>query len=319
MSAIVVCGEALMDVFALEDTPTGLSLEARIGGSPFNVAVGLARLAQPVAFFGSISRDLMGERLVRALRDESVDTSSVVRVDALTTLSFVGTDAGGVPSYAFYGEGCADRQLGTDALSRLPPSAAAIHVGSFSTIVDPVASTLRALVETARHRVLISYDPNVRLNVQPDLQPWRTALDWMLTRADIVKISAEDLALLWPGVPGSEFLDRAVASGVGLAIITQGASGASAATSRTRIEVPARPVSVVDTVGAGDSFQAALLAWLSRTLALRREALALITERELQATLRFACAAAGLTCSRRGADLPTREEIELALAAADDS
>jgi len=319
MSAIVVCGEALMDVFALEDTPTGLSLEARIGGSPFNVAVGLARLAQPVAFFGSISRDLMGERLVRALRDESVDTSSVVRVDALTTLSFVGTDAGGVPSYAFYGEGCADRQLGTDALSRLPSSAAAIHVGSFSTIVEPVASTLRALVETARHRVLISYDPNVRLNVQPDLQPWRTALDWMLTRADIVKISAEDLALLWPGVPGSEFLDRAVASGVGLAIITQGASGASAATSRTRIEVPARPVSVVDTVGAGDSFQAALLAWLSRTLALRREALALITERELQATLRFACAAAGLTCSRRGADLPTREEIELALAAADDS
>ena len=205
MSAIVVCGEALMDVFALEDTPTGLSLEARIGGSPFNVAVGLARLAQPVAFFGSISRDLMGERLVRALRDESVDTSSVVRVDALTTLSFVGTDAGGVPSYAFYGEGCADRQLGTDALSRLPPSAAAIHVGSFSTIVEPVASTLRALVETARHRVLISYDPNVRLNVQPDLQPWRTALDWMLTRADIVKISAEDLALLWPGVPARSF------------------------------------------------------------------------------------------------------------------
>ena len=136
----------------------------------------------------------------------------------------------------------------------------------------------------------------------------------MLTRADIVKISEEDLALLWPGVAGSEFLDRAVASGVGLAIITRGASGASAVTAGTRIEVAARPVSVVDTVGAGDSFQAALLARLSSALALRREALAAITERELDATLRFACTAASLTCSRRGADLPTRDEIELALA-----
>ena len=242
MSAIVVCGEALMDVFALADTPTGMSLEARIGGSPFNVAVGLARLAQPVAFFGSISSGLLGERLVRALREEGVDTSPVVRVDAPTTLSFVGLDSCGVPSYAFYGDGGADRQLGTDALSRVPPSAAAVHVGSFSTVVEPVASTLRALVETTRPRALISYDPNVRLNVQADLQSWRTALDWMLTRADIVKISAEDLALLWPGVTGSEFLDRAVASGVGLAIITHGASGASAATAGTRIEVSARPV-----------------------------------------------------------------------------
>ena len=199
------------------------------------------------------------------------------------------------------------------------PEAAAFHVGSFSTVVEPVASTLRALVETMRHRALISYDPNVRLNVEADLRPWRTAFDWMLTRADIVKISAEDLALLWPDVTGSGFLDRAIASGVGLAIVTDGASGASAATARTRIEVAARPVSVVDTVGAGDSFQAALLAWLGSTLALRREALASITERELNATLRFACTAASLTCSRRGADLPTRAEIDLALAATDDS
>jgi fructokinase len=318
MSAIVVCGEALMDVFALADTPTGLSLEARVGGSPFNVAVGLARLAQPVAFFGSISRDLLGERLLRALRDEGVDTAPVVRVDASTTLSLVGLDSAGVPSYAFYGDGGADRQLATDALSRLP-EAAAFHVGSFSTVVEPVASTLRALVETMRHRALISYDPNVRLNVEADLRPWRTAFDWMLTRADIVKISAEDLALLWPDVTGSGFLDRAIASGVGLAIVTDGASGASAATARTRIEVAARPVSVVDTVGAGDSFQAALLAWLGSTRTLQREALASITERELNATLRFACTAASLTCSRRGADLPTRDEIDLALAATGES
>lgn len=308
-----------MDVFALADTPTGMSLEARVGGSPFNVAVGLARLAQPVAFFGSISRDLLGERLVRTLRDEGVDTSPIVRVDASTTLSLVGVDAEGVPSYAFYGDGGADRQLAADALPSVPDAAAAIHVGSFSTVIEPVASTLHALVETARQRTLISYDPNVRLNVEADLRPWRAALDWMLTRAHIVKISAEDLALLWPGVSGSEFLDRALVAGVALAVITDGASGASAATARLRVEVAARPVSVVDTVGAGDSFQAALLAGIGSTRALRREALASITERELNATLHFACAAASLTCSRRGADLPTRKEIGLALAAAGDS
>jgi len=116
MAMVVVCGEALMDVFALADTATGMALEARIGGSPFNVAVGLARLGQPVAFLGAIAKDFLGERLVRALREEGVDTSTVVRVDAPTTLGLVGLDAQGVASYSFYGEGGADRQLPADAL-----------------------------------------------------------------------------------------------------------------------------------------------------------------------------------------------------------
>src|ERR1043165_5452582 len=104
----VVCGEAVMDVFALADTATGMALEARIGGSPFNVAVGLARLGRPVAFFGAISTGFRGERLVRALREEGVDTSAIARVDAPTTLGLVGLDVRGVPSYSFYGEGGAD-------------------------------------------------------------------------------------------------------------------------------------------------------------------------------------------------------------------
>jgi fructokinase len=97
----VVCGEALMDVFAQSDTPTGMALDARVGGSPFNVAVGLARLAQPVSFFGALSRDLLGERLLRVLCDENVGTASIARVDAPTTLGLVGTDSRGVPSYTF--------------------------------------------------------------------------------------------------------------------------------------------------------------------------------------------------------------------------
>ena len=159
---VLVCGEALMDVFALADTPTGVALEARVGGSPFNVAIGLARLGQAVAFFGAVSRGFLGERLMRALNDEGSRHVDCTRVDAPTTLGLVGLDARGVPSYAFYGEGGADRQLAADALGLAPPALAALHVGSFATVgrtgrhdaADP--GRARAL---ARARVLRSQRP----------------------------------------------------------------------------------------------------------------------------------------------------------------
>ena len=309
MSTIVVCGEALMDVFALADTSTGMALEARLGGSPFNVAVGLARLGRPVTFLGAISTGFLGERLVRALRSEGVDTSPIVRVDAPTTLSLVGVDSAGVPSYSFYGVGGADRQLAAADVQRLPADAMALHVGSFAFVVEPVAATLRALVEREHRGTVVSYDPNVRLNVEPDLARWREALEWMLARAHVLKISAEDLALLCPGLSAADFIDRALADGVRLVVVTRGASGAVAGTASGRAAVPARSVSLVDTVGAGDSFQAALLAWLGHNDLLGVDAVCRIEGRRLKAALRFACIAAGLTCSRRGADLPTRGEI----------
>jgi fructokinase len=312
MSTVVVCGEALMDVFALADTATGMALEARIGGSPFNVAVGLARLGRPVAFCGAISNGFLGERLVRALREEGVDTSTVARVDAPTTLGLVGLDAHGVPSYSFYGEGAADRQLTAAALQRLPPGAAAIHVGSYAMVVEPIASTLRALVEREHDRILVSYDPNVRLNVDPDLARWRAVLDWMLTRAHVVKISEEDLGLLCPGVSAADFFDRALACGVRLVVVTRGASGAVGSTASRRAGASALAVALVDTVGAGDAFQAALLAWLGENDALRIDAIATRAEPRLEEALRFACTAAGLACARRGADLPTRDQIAAA-------
>jgi fructokinase len=236
----------------------------------------------------------------------------VARVDAPTTLGLVGLGALGVPSYAFYGEGGADRQLRADALQRVPPATAAIHVGSFAMVVEPIASTLRALVERAHDRVLISYDPNVRLNVDPDLARWRGALDWILTRAHVVKISEEDLGLLCPGTSAADFLDRALACGVRLVIVTRGAAGAIGGTASRRVAVAARAVPLVDTVGAGDAFQAALLAWLGENDAIRIDGLAAGIEPRLEEALRFACTAAGLACSRRGADLPTRAELAAA-------
>jgi fructokinase len=304
----VVCGEALMDVFGAGDTPGGLTLDARVGGSPFNVAMGLARLGQPVSFFGGISRGFVGERLLRALRDEGIREDTVMPLDAPTTLSLIGLDAHGVPSYAFYGEGCADRLLPPSALSQVP-AAAAFHFGSYTMVVEPVAKTLRALVEREHRRALIAYDPNIRLNVEPDLAKWREVAQWMASRAHVLKVSEEDLALLVPGVPAAELATQWIAQGVALVVVTRGGDGASAWTAREQLEVPAAPSVLVDTVGAGDTFQAALLTWLAEQDELSVQGVRGLSAQQVAAALTFAAGAAAITCSRRGADLPRRGEL----------
>jgi len=305
----VVCGEALMDVFANGETPTGLALDARIGGSPFNVALGLARLAQPVSFYGGVSRGFVGDRLMRALREEGIGTDSVALLDAPTTLGLVGLDAKGVPSYAFYGAGCADRLLPAASLSQVPADARAFHFGSYTMVVPPVADTLRALVERERARALISYDPNIRLNVEPDLSRWRELLQWMTPRTHLLKVSDEDLSLLYPGRAPQDLAAEWLGQGVALVIVTRGGAGVDAWTAQQHVSVPAAPATLVDTVGAGDTFQAATLTWLAEHDALSAPALRHLGEAPLKELLVFAARAAAITCSRRGADLPRRDEL----------
>jgi fructokinase len=312
-SMFVVCGEALMDVFPAGETATGVALDARIGGSPFNVAVGLARLGQPVAFLGSISSGALGERLARALREEGVDLSCIERVDAPTTLSLVGVDARGVPDYAFYGTGGADRRLSMAALDLVPAARRVIQLGSYAMVVEPVATTLCQLVERERARAgvgcLITYDPNVRLNVEPDLDRWRSRLAWMLTRTHLLKISDEDLGLLYPGRPAADFAAQALASGVALVVVTRGGEGAVGFAGSQRVESPPVRVDVIDTVGAGDTFQAALLTWLAERNCFDGAAIRALPREGIAELLRFATQAAAITCSRRGADLPRRSEL----------
>lgn len=305
----VVCGEALMDVFAEGRSDTGLPLDARMGGSPFNAAVGLARLGQPVGFFGPVSNDFLGARLMQGLLDEGVDTRITPRTEAPTTLSLIGTDAQGVPAYSFYGHGAADRQLRPDMLALLPGSMSGLHIGSYTTVVEPTASTLRHLVALEHTRTPISYDPNVRLNVEPELQRWRDMLRWMLPRTHLLKISLEDLQLLLPGMGPEPFAAEALAQGVKLVVVTLGADGAQAWSGPAAAHVPAVPVSVIDTVGAGDSFQAALLTWLLERRLLSIEALGHLSSTQLGEALRFSAQAAAITCSRRGANPPRRKEL----------
>jgi fructokinase len=305
----IVCGEALFDVFATGSTPTGLGFDGRIGGSPFNVALGLARLGQRVGFCGGIGTGFAGDRLMQALADEGIDARAVARVGAPTTLSLVGLDAQGVPSYAFYGQGGADRQLRPEHLAAIAPEADCFHFGSYAMVVQPVGATQLALVEREHRRSVISYDPNIRSNVEPDLDVWRATLQWMLPRTHLLKVSDEDLALLYPGRSIQQFAADALAAGTPLVVVTRGAEGAIGFTARGSVVVPPVRVTVADTVGAGDTFQAALLTWAAETGRLSAAALAQIDDAALADALGFAARAAAITCSRRGADLPRRGEL----------
>jgi fructokinase len=238
-----------------------------------------------------------------------VDTRWVARLGAPTTLGLVGLDPQGVPSYAFYGEGCADRQLQPQHLNPLPAKVRALHFGSYAMVVEPTGSTLRALAMAERGRRLIAYDPNVRLNVEPDLERWRETVGGMAAHADLIKVSEEDLELLYPGRPAEAAAQAWLDAGCALVVVTRGAEGALGFRRGERLQVPAPATVVVDTVGAGDTFQAALLCALGECRALDAAALAALPAARLDQVLRFAARAAALTCSRRGADLPRAAEL----------
>jgi len=305
----VVAGEALMDVFTGATTPTGIALDARIGGSPLNVAFGLARMGQSVAFLGGVSSGELGNRLVDALRAEGVSLDALHRSDAPTTISLIGVDARGVPEYAFYGTGAADRTLPLSALERMPADARLLHVGSYTMVVGETAATQRALVERVHGKMVVSYDPNLRLNVEPDLQVWRDTLEWMLPRTDVLKLSDEDLGLLYPGIDPAAFAADCLGKGAGLVALTRGGKGAFAWHASGIVEVPPVHVDVIDTVGAGDTFQSALITRLDELGALTPEGVRGMGAETLLDAMRFAAQAAAITCSRRGADLPRRAEM----------
>ncbi|MFT4102853.1 MAG: carbohydrate kinase [Burkholderiaceae bacterium] len=305
----LVCGEALMDVYVRESTVTGLLLDARVGGSPFNVAVGLARLGQPVRLLSGLSRDAAGRRLMQALADERVDTSLVVRTAAPTTLGVVSVDADGVPSYAFHNRGTADLALSLETVPPIPADVRALQFGSYAMVIEPTGSTLQALAARQREHRLLAFDPNVRLNVEPDIGRWREVVDRMVRLAHLVKVSDEDLRLLDPGRSPDEMARAWLALGPEIVVVTRGETGSEAWTRRTHVTVPSQPVDVVDTVGAGDTFQAALLTWLAEHDALSAQGLASLGDDEIAAMLRFGARAASITCSRLGANLPRRHEL----------
>jgi fructokinase len=308
---ILVCGEALYDLFLADSDPQGgIAIEAWPGGSPFNVAIGLARLGQAVGFFSSISTDVFGERLVRLLRREGVFDGYVRRSPAPSTLSIVGAGPQGTTDYSFRGDGAADRMILAAELPAKIPGVRAIHVGSLATVVQPIGEALRMLVMRESRHCVVSYDPNVRPTVERDPNVWRAAVATLIPLSHLMKISAEDVNYLYQGADPKTLAAQWIGAGVRLVVLTRGDLGVSAWTRRVHVQLPAERVTVVDTVGAGDAFQAALLAGLAETDALSPEAIGELDEPALSRLLAFATRAAAITCSRRGANPPRRAELQ---------
>ncbi|MFN3616117.1 MAG: carbohydrate kinase family protein [Rubrimonas sp.] len=309
----LVCGEALYDLFATQ-SPAGLTFDARIGGSPFNVAVGLARLGQPSGLLTGLSTDALGRRLKAALAAEGVSTDWIADKPNPTTLSLVDVGPDGGPAYTFYGTAAADRSMTDADVAPLGAEVWGMHAGSYALVADPTGATQLALFRTERGRRMLTLDPNIRLNVEPDLAVWHGRLAEFLACADLVKVSDEDLAHLHPGETHEAVARRWLAMGPAVVIVTRGGEGALGFTERCAVEVAAPRIAVADTVGAGDTFMAALIAGLAETGLARRGAETHGALREMDAAqlrrlLGFAASAAAITCGRRGPDRPRRSEL----------
>jgi fructokinase len=308
------CGDALFDVFAEPDADVSrIGLRAVVGGSPLNVALGLARLGHPAGFFTKVSSDLFGRRLRDFMSAEAIDPRFLIPTDRNTTLAIVSLAKSGSAEYSFYIDGTADRSIEPDEVpADLPRELDAIHVASYSTVTEPTASALVRLIAQEKDRRFISYDPNIRASIESDLDIWRAKVAEIVPSAALIKASDEDLALLYPGRSLETVLSDWVSAGASLAIVTRGEKGAIAlSSSGVGATMDGLAVNVVDTVGAGDTFQAATLAKLKEDGAMSRAGLAALDTAGLQSLLRFAVRAAAITCGRRGADLPRRADLGL--------
>jgi fructokinase len=309
MGMIVTAGEALVDLLPAVDRGGDAAFCAAVGGSPFNVAVALGRLGVRAAFLGAVSTDAFGDRIVRTLEESGADTGLVTRVDRPTPLAVV-TMVREEARYAFYDDGTAARGMTLRELKPLPGETTLFHFGSMALAAEPASSTLIARAKTARADRLVCIDPNVRPAIAPNAPDYRRNLDQAMEVADIVKLSRADLDWLRPGTTPSEFARERLAAGATLVIVTRGSDGAAAFMPHHECEVPAVPVAVVDTIGAGDAFTAGLLAHLASVGIATRAALVALTPDDLDAALRLAAMVAALTCARAGVDPPRKHELD---------
>jgi fructokinase len=307
-------GEILIDFTPIVEDRRTVGFRMHPGGSPFNVAVGLARLGGRVEFAAKVSRDFFGRLLLGHLEQEQIGTRFLSRSDAPTTLAFVALERGD-PAFSFYQEGAADTLLTPQDLPPEIGHCQVLHFGSISLLRDPTASTIAGLVDRLRGGPLLSFDPNIRPAQIRDPSAFRHLIDRLLGAADLVKVSAADLRWLAPGRSREDAAGEILDQGPALVVVTLGADGCLAYSKRLTCHLPAPRVEVVDTVGAGDAFTAGLLSRLAQRDVISREALDAAEPQALEDALRFALATATISCRLSGADPPRRDEVERFLAA----
>lgn len=312
---ILVAGEALVDLIPL----SGSSYEAVLGGSPFNTAIGLGRLGAPTGYAGRVSTDAMGEAIVERLNASGVGLGFVARAPEPSPLAFVtkGTEATGA-RYAFY--------LGStayDGLSPLPDAwpdhVGHLHVGSFSATDGALGARAYEALVKADGKATTSYDPNIRPHVVGPRDDTLALVEARVRAATVVKASDEDMLWLHPNHEPDAVAAAWATAGPRLVVLTRGGAGAAAFFDGRTVDCPSPHITVVDTVGAGDSFMAALLTAMNEDGALGRASRIdpePYTDAQVAGWLGFAVAAAAVTCTRKGADPPTRDEMRYVMASA---
>ena len=297
---IVVCGEALIDQIP---SPNGRQRETP-GGGPFTTARALARLGIPTQFLGRLSTDAFGQQLRDLLAADGADLSLTSFGPEPTTLAIAEVGADGHAAYRFVIDGTSGSNLTRQMVpATFSPDVKALHVGTLGLVFEPVATTIADLVEREHRKRLVMVDPNIR----PSAVPNRSRLDRILAQSTIVKASDADVTWLYPELDLQSAARALLARGPALVVVTLGSQGAFGVCSGTQVRAAAPSVDVVDTIGAGDAFGAALLAWLSDHDRLDRH-LHLDAD-ELRAALEFACLVASITCTRAGANPPWRSEL----------
>jgi fructokinase len=306
---ILSCGEALIDMLPRTSTAGEACFAPYAGGAVFNTAIALGRLGAASGFFTGLSTDLFGELLDQTLIASRVDTSLCARSARPTTLAFVKL-TNGQASYAFYDENTAGRLLSEASLPKLPASIDTLFFGGISLVNDPAAASYEALQTRAAGAGRITMiDPNIRPGFITDEATYRARIARMIAQADIVKLSDEDLYWL-EGKGDLATLARSIlARGPKVVFITEGANGARAVTATEDRFVAATKVTVADTVGAGDTFNAGVLASLHADGALTRPGIASLTASSLDAALSLGTRAAAVTVSRPGANPPWAHEL----------
>ena len=302
-STILVAGESLVDLIVQPDG----SVAAHPGGGPYNAARTVARLGGRCAYLGALSEDRFGQRLRAALLADGVLPDALVSTELPTTLAVAELNERGAATYRFYLEHTSAPSLTPVQLAgRLPADVAAFHVGTLGLVLEPTAATLEALAVELAVRTLVMVDPNCRPAVVRDPDAYRARLGRVLAVAHVVKVSDEDLAFLWPDEEPLDAAAALLAQGPQVVLLTAGGDAVHVLTPDGSFSVPVPQVAVVDTVGAGDSFGGAFVAWwVEQGLGVADLADPALLER----AARFATTVAGITCQRAGADPPWRAEL----------
>lgn len=305
---ILCCGESLIDMLPRQATTGENAFAPHAGGAVFNTAIALGRLGAPVAMFTGLATDFFGDLLAETLESSKVSTQYVHRADAPCTVAFVKL-VDGHATYAFYDENTAGRMLSTDALPDLADDVNALFFGGISLVVEPCGATYEALMTREAANRVTMIDPNIRPGFIKDEAAYRARIDRMLALADIVKLSDEDLAWLMGGADIDANAAQVLAKGPKLVCITRGKDGASGYTANGRVDVAATAVTVVDTVGAGDTFNAGVLASLEEAGVLSKEGVANLSDDVIANALSLGARSAAITVSRAGANPPWTHEL----------